>query len=115
MALIKYDYNYNFHEAYSSFKVDTEKLTAENAKMMLKFFSWNYDEEADPVDQLMLKYGMKAIEIATAENYNTYGVQEWFNETEGFLALDGSQGIELLNVSRYEFDEDNLSLETKIL
>lgn len=113
MAIIIYDFNYNFHEAYATFEVDNEKLTEENAKMMLEFFTWNYDEDGNPIEELMKKYGMKAIEVASAERYNTYGVKEWFEDTEGFLALDGSQGIELTNVCMYEFDEDLLSLEKR--
>ena len=113
MAVIIYDFNYNFHEAYSTFRVDDEKLTKENAKEMLEFFTWDYDEDANPIEELMKKYGMKAIEVATAEDFNTYGVQCWFDESEGFLPLDGSQGIELTNVARYDFDEDSLNLEKR--
>ena len=80
---------------------------------MLEFFTWNYDEDGNPIEELMKKYAIKAIEVATAENFKTYGVTSWFDETEGFLALDGSQGIELTNVCMYEFDEDSLILEKR--
>ena len=113
MAIIIYDFKYNFHEAYATFRVDSEKLTEENAKLMLEFFIWDYDKDGNPIEELMKKYGMKAIEVATAESFNTYGVKEWFEESEGFLALDGSQGIELTNVTMYEFNEDLLTIEKR--
>jgi hypothetical protein len=59
----------------------------------------------------MKKYAIKAIWIATAENYNKEGVKSWFAEQEGFIAIDGSQGVELNLVSAYEFDEDALDME----
>lgn len=113
MSIIIYDYNYDFHEAYATFRVDNEKLTKENASVMLEFFSWDWDKEADPIEELMKKYAIKAIEVATAEGYNAYGVKRWFGEAEGFLPLDGSQGIELTNVTRYEFEESQLALEKR--
>lgn len=115
MAKIKYDYDYNFLEASAVFTVDTDILTVENAKMMLEFFIWEYDKEGDIIEELMKKYAMQAIKVATAESFNTYGVKSWFEESEGFLALDGSQGIELISVTEYEFDDADLQLTKKTL
>lgn len=106
----QYDYDYNMDEAGVIFLVDTEKFTAEQAKLLLEFFTWKYDKEADPVDELMKKYAIQAINVATANEYNEYGVKSWFAETEGFIAIDGSMGVELTYVQAYEFDEDFLSL-----
>jgi len=106
-----YTFNYNTYDAEACFKVDTEKFKAEDAKLLLEFFTWDYDKEADPIDELMKKYAIKAIWIATAENYNEEGVKSWFAEQEGFIAIDGSQGVELNLVSAYEFDEDALDME----
>ncbi len=106
----QYNYDYNSGEAEVTFKVDTDVLTEENAKLMLEFFTWEYDKEANPVDELLKKYAIAAIEVATAENYNENGVKDWFEESEGYLPLDGSQGIELTYVSEYNFEEDWLSI-----
>jgi hypothetical protein len=106
-----YTFNYNAYEAEACFKVDTEKFKAEDAKLLLEFFNCDYDKEADPIDELMKKYAIKAIRIATGENYDEEGVKSWFAEQEGFLAIDGSQGVELNLVSAYEFDEDALDME----
>jgi hypothetical protein len=106
-----YTFNYNIYDAEACFKVDTEKFKEEDAKLLLEFFDWNYDKESDPIDELMKKYAIKAIWVATAENYNLFGVQSWFKEQEGFMAVDGSQGVELNLVSAYEFDEDALAIE----
>jgi len=109
-----YTFNYNMYDAEACFKVDTEKFKAEDAKLLLEFFTWDYDHEADPIDELMKKYAIKAIWVATSENYNEEGVKSWFDEQEGFIAIDGSQGVELTVVSAYEFDEDYLSITIKL-
>ena len=105
-----YTFNYNIYDAEACFKVDTEIFKPEDAKELLEFFTWDYDENADPIDELMKKYAMTAIKIATAENYNLLGVQSWFKDQEGFIAVDGSQGVELNLISAYEFDEDALEM-----
>lgn len=107
----KYDFNYRMDEAGACFTVDTEKFTPELAKSYLEFFSWDYDDEADPLDELMKKYGMQAIKIATSENFNVHGVQGWFEEAEGFPNIDGSSGITLTYVDEYEFDERDLVIK----
>jgi hypothetical protein len=104
----KYDFDYNNGEAGASFTVDTEKFNPELVKAYLEFFSWDYDDEEDPLDELMKKYGMQAIKIATSENFNEHGVKGWFEEAEGFPNIDGSVGIELTYVEEYEFDERSL-------
>ena len=106
-----YTFNYNIYEAEAGFKVDTDKFKADDAKLLLEFFTWDYDEEADPIDELMKKYAIKAIWVATFENYNENGVKKWFAESEGLIALDGSQGVELNLVSAFEFDEELLDME----
>ncbi len=106
-----YTFNYNFYEAEACFKVDTEKFKSEDAKLLLEFFSWDYDEEADPIDELMKKYAIQAIRVATFKNYKKEGVKSWFAEQEGFIAIDGSKGVELNLVSAYEFNEDDLDMK----
>lgn len=109
--LKKYTFNYNSYEASASFEVDHDKFTAEEANATLNFFSWNYDKEADPVDEVLKKYAMKAIKLATFNSHNTYGVISDFKDEEGYAPVDGSFGIKLLDVEGYEFDEDGISLE----
>lgn len=106
-----YKFDYDSMEAFAEFIVDTEIFTADHAKATLEFFTWKYDEEADPIDEVMKKYAMQAIRIATANNYNEIGVIEEFKDMEGFCRLDGSVGIKLTQVSYYEFDEDRMEVE----
>lgn len=106
----QYLFNYNWYRASACFEV-SEKLTKEMAKTALDFFTWQYDKSANPIDELLKKYALTAIEVATAEDFNEYGVKCWFEETEGFMAIDGSLGIELKVVDRYNFDEDDLIVE----
>lgn len=107
----QYNFDYNYHEAYASFTVDTKKFKESDAKMLLEFFDWDINEDGNLIDELMTKYALKAIEVATAENCNIRGVKRWFQEQEGFLAVDGSKGVELTSVTHYEFSDDNLEME----
>jgi len=110
MAIKLYNYNYNFYAAEVQLKVDTSVFTDEKAQDLLDFFSWRYDKEKPPVDELLKKYALMIIEVATAENYNEEGVKEWFDKAEGCIKIDGSEGLELIYVSSYEFDEEELTI-----
>lgn len=111
----KYNFTYDMNEVDISFIVDTEVFTADVAKETLKFFAWDYDRENDPVDEVMKKYAMEVIEVATFNDYNSYGVIDEFDDREGFCKLDGSMGILLVHSESYVFDEDKLSCEIKEL
>ena len=109
-----YRFNYDFNIAEAYFKVDTNKFKEDSAKLLLEFFSWEFNENENPIDELMKKYAMKAIKIATSEFCSEEGVKSWFSEQEGFISLDGSQGVELSFVSKYEFDENRLEMDIEI-
>lgn len=106
----KYHFEYGFDEADVYIDVDLDRFTKESAQTLLDFFSWDYDKRKDPIDELMKKYAMKAIHIAAAENFNEVGIKNWFAEQEGFIAIDGSQGVTLQRIIPYEFDEETLTM-----
>jgi hypothetical protein len=108
MAIKKFKFNYDFHEAEAVFEVDTELFTDEHAKLLLEFFSWDYDEYNSLTTELLKKYAMKAIKTATMYDYNVNGVIRDFKNQEGFAPVDGSIGITLISVYSYEFDYDKL-------
>lgn len=108
MAIKTFKFNYDNHEASATFKVDTSIFTDEHAKATLEFFLWNYDEENDPITEVMKKYAMEAIWMSTKYSYNLNGVISDFNNKEGFARVDGSVGVTLLAVESYNFDEDKL-------
>lgn len=110
-----YNFSYDFFEADASFKVDTAIFTSEMAQATLDFFMWDYNEAADPVDEVMKKYAMEAIRVATINEYNTDGVISEFKEKEGFASIDGSLGIELMSISGYELQEDKLDVKIKTI
>ena len=101
------------HEARAEFCVDTEKFTPEMGKATLEFFDWEYDEEADPVDEVMKKYAIAAISEATRNMHNTNGVIRDFEQMEGFAPVNGSVGLNLLYVVGYEFQPDKLEFSIK--
>lgn len=107
----KYSFYLALSGAFAEFVVDLEKFTEEMARETLEFFVWDYDKEEPPIDAVMKKYALKAIEIATVEDYNAYGVISEFYDLEGFCELDGSTGIELVNVQRFDFEESDLAMK----
>jgi hypothetical protein len=106
----KYKFDYNNYEAECVFEVDDEKFTEEMAFQTLDFFSWYYDKEENPITEVLKKYAIEVIKIATFNNYNTYGVIEEFKNNEGFGPVDGTIGLKLISVEGYEFDTDNLEI-----
>lgn len=113
MAIKTYSFNYDLYGAEAKFTVDTEKFTDEHAKATLEFFTWDYDKDADPIDEVMKKYAMESIKIATFNNYNTMGVIDEFEDNEGYARVDGSVGLTLVSVEKYEFDPESLYMEVK--
>lgn len=108
----EYRFNYDFYKAEAIFKVNTEKFTEKIANDILSFFIWDYDKSNNPIDEVMRKFALKAIFIATVKNYNTHGVIEEFKDIEGFCPLDGSFGIELTGIEGYDiYDDEYLSVE----
>ena len=113
MPIKTFEFNYDFYSAAATLKVDTEKFTPEKAKDTLTFFVWDYDKNADPVEEVMKKYAMSAIRLATMNSINTSGVISEFENYEGYYPVDGSHGITLINVDGYEFEEEDLEVEIK--
>lgn len=111
MAIKTYSFMYGFHEAIVTFEVDTDVFTPDLANETLQFFIWDYEKKADPIDEVMKKYAIQAIKCATFNSYNELGVISDFEETEGYYKIDGSNGIRLIDVSEFEFDESNLTME----
>jgi hypothetical protein len=108
MAIKTYKFSYDMHEADAVFVVDTEVFTPEMAKSTLEFFDWDYNPLNDPIKEVLKKYAMKAIILATKYSYNATGVIGCFDSEEGFARVDGSLGLTLSSVTGYSFDEDKL-------
>lgn len=106
----QYKFSYDNDEAVANFAVDTEKFTNEMAMATLTFFSWDYDKEGDPIDEVMKKYALKAIELATFNYKNTFGVIDLFKNEEGYGNVDGSIGVTLTRVELFEFEDYNLDM-----
>lgn len=111
MAKKRYNFNYDFYKAEVSFEVDLEVFTPELANETLTFFSWYYDHEADPIDEVMKKYAIRVLQfLAEGGLHSVNSIKNDFNE-EGFGRIDGTIGITLLNYEEFEFDEDDLEME----
>jgi hypothetical protein len=111
MAIKTFKFDYDYAEAGAVFKVDTNVFTSDLAKENLQFFTWDYDEDGDPVTEILKKYAMEAIRVATNNSFNIKGVVSDFNNKEGFVKLDGTVGLTLVSVRGYEFDDAKLDFE----
>lgn len=103
----KFDYDYDFSV---HFEVDTDKFTEEFAKATLEFFSWNYDEEADPIDEVMKKYALEVVRISAFSYSGIQYVKNQFQNLEGFGRIDGSVGITLMYLVSSELGDDLLEM-----
>jgi hypothetical protein len=111
MAIKTFKFDYDYAEAGAVFKVYTDVFTSDLAKENLDFFTWDYDEYEDPVTEILKKYAMEVIRVATNNSCNVNGVVSEFNSKEGFVKLDGSMGLTLVSVQGYEFDDAKLDFE----
>ncbi len=105
----KYIFDYDFGKARCEIAVDEKLFTKEKANDTLSFFSWNYDKDADPIDEVVKKYALLAIEKAT-QGYDIISLRE--KSFEGFYPMNGEYGIKLLEVEGIEIDEDKLELKS---
>lgn len=70
MNIRTYKFNYDNYEATVTFKVDTDVFTNEHANATLEFFLWDYDEDEEPITEVLRKYAMEAIKVATRYSFN---------------------------------------------
>lgn len=111
MAKKHVSFNYDWHKAEVVFEVDLEKFTPELALMTLKFFSWDYDDEADPVYEVLKKYALEVLIYLSERGFHSVdSVRKEFNP-EGFGKIDGSIGILLLDYEEFNFDAEDLEME----
>ena len=108
MSIKTFNFNYDCYEAEVVFKVDTDVFTNEHAKATLDFFDWYYNGLDDPTSEVLKKYAMEVIRLATNYSFNVKGIISDFDNKEGFAKVDGSLGLTLLSVRGYEFDEGKL-------
>jgi maleate cis-trans isomerase len=113
MAIKTFEFNFDCYEAEAVFKVDTDIFTKEIAQETLDFFSWNYNKGNDPITEVLKKYAMESIKLATHYSFNVNGVISEFRDKEGFANIDGSMGLTLVRVEGFEFDYDKLDYEIK--
>jgi hypothetical protein len=78
----------------------------------LEEITWDYDENNDPITEVLKKYAMEAIRVATRYSFNVHGVISDFKLKEGFANVDGSLGLTLISVDGYEFDDEPQLIKT---
>lgn len=108
----KYTLNYNYGDAEITFEVDRELFTAEKANIILEFFCWDYDKQADPVEEVLKKYALECFKRSARALFDPGEfLKKEFEDLEGYCKIDGSEGLELISIEQYEFNEDNIYLQ----
>lgn len=92
------------------FELDKVLFTPEHARDGLEFFTWDYDTEADPIVEMLRKYAMEALRVSVSGCGLSEAIQH-FMDAEGFYKLDGTHGIRLVRLDRYELDDNMLELK----
>lgn len=105
-----YKFTYD-NDAVVTFKVNEKILKEKDVKLMIDFF-WSSDNihEDSHLEFLLKKYALQIISISSDFNLNLEGVKSWFKEHEGYMPIDGSFGIELVDLLHHELDETLLKL-----
>ncbi len=106
----KYNLYYRDTGAMASFVVDTEKFKKKDAQLLLDFFTWDYDKENNPIEELLKKYTVEIFILVLSQNLNISGVNDYFDNEEGLICLDGSVGVELIGVNKFSFNEEEFSI-----
>lgn len=106
-------YEFEYEDAAVTFRVDLNVFSPEMASATLDFFSWDdpIDDEADPVDEVMKKYAMRAIKFAGFYDMSEFNIIKEFDNMEGFAKIDGSSGILLTYFSGLEFTMADLDVK----
>lgn len=108
MAKRKFRVEYSYGRGLVEFEVDPEKFTNEHAQETLDFFSWNYDKEGDPIEEVVKKYALEVFRIGADDSPN--GIIRSWNQ-EGFAPIDGSEGIKLTDYESILPDDSDIDLE----
>lgn len=111
----EYLFNYDMMTASVQLTVDRAVFTEEMAQDTLTFFSWDEEPDLheDPIDEVVKKYAIMAIHLATKKEHNTTGVIADFEDLEGYYPVDGSHGIQLNYVEGIDISVSELQLESK--
>jgi hypothetical protein len=104
-----FEFTYDYGKAELSFEVDLEKFTPEMAYETLTFFSWDYDHEGDPVEEVMKKYALEALRVSSDNTWVRSIIANW--SQEGFGPIDGTIGVTLKEFNAFKYDEDDLEME----
>ena len=94
-----------------SFEVDLEKFTVEHANATLTFFSWDYDENNDPIDEVMKKYALATLQYSMDYSICSTEILKRDFDPEGFASINGKIGITLLDFEPFGLNERDLEME----
>ena len=101
-----YIFDYDFSKACCEFQVDLEKFTKKSAQITLDFFTWDYDQDNDPIDEVMIKYALNILH--ESHSYDLKMLKD--NFFEGYYPVNGDYGILLTRLDEFEYDEKDLKV-----
>lgn len=108
-----YKLSYDLGRWSATVQIDEEKAK-DNIKEMVEFWS-DYDIrlERNNNDYTLTFLNMLGVKLLSLSlDYGMEGIIYLFNEgVEGWCSLDGTDGIELLDVEEFNFEHDEISIE----
>jgi hypothetical protein len=113
----RYTFNYFNDSASVEFLIDTDIVTREQAKESVEYYKLSNDDPElyeygfDIYTQLMQYYALQVIINASIEYADLETQKKWFNQDPGLLPIDGSQGIELLSFTKFNFYDKIIRFE----
>ncbi|MEQ9309711.1 MAG: DUF2528 family protein [Balneolaceae bacterium] len=94
-------------------QIDHEKADPAIKEMVEFWLGWEdlLDEnDGDYTKTFLQNLAYLVLVLVIGKNYNLFGVTEEFKDLEGWVPLDGSFGIKLLQVESNPIDEDQFTV-----
>ncbi|MEH0153691.1 DUF2528 family protein [Limibacter armeniacum] len=112
MPIKEYRCQYDSSYAEVTFEVDTDVFTTESANVLLEYWDWDYDEEADEIEEAIRKWSLECFREAMSRRIdNADQLIDVFDSKPEWPKLDGSIGVKVVNFSPFELREDWLTVD----
>lgn len=106
-----YKFDYDFGKAEVSLEVDLDNFTPEHAQATLTFFTWDFDEDNDPIAEVMKKYALAVLQYSIDYGISSTEILKRDFDLEGFGSINGKIGITLLDFEPFGLNDSDLEME----
>lgn len=93
-------------------EADETYTTMDSIKMMVEFWAgWENDlkeHDGDYVRLFLKNLAKEAFRVGFYDDWNEYGIKNYFKEAEGWSNMDGTHGILITNFDNIEIEFEDL-------